>query len=119
MSKDRKITMLRENGHVVVSLRGEFDLASHDELKACFADAVDHGLTRHVIVDLGLVTFLDSTVLGLLVGARKLATSNNVVLSLAAPPPVVARLLGITQIARVITTYATVEAAVQAIRSSN
>src|SRR3954447_21050822 len=54
----------------VVNVAGEVDLYSAPELKERVLSAIDAGKTR-IVVDLSKTTFIDSTTLGVLVGARK------------------------------------------------
>lgn len=54
----------------VVDVVGEVDLYSAPELKEHVLSAIDSGKTR-IVVDLSKTTFIDSTTLGVLVGARK------------------------------------------------
>ncbi len=60
-----------EHGRTVITPRGEIDLVSQAALKKVINDLVVDG---HVdlVVDLGDTTFLDSTALGALIGARRL-----------------------------------------------
>ena len=57
-------------GRHVVAVRGEIDLFTAPELKKTLAEAIEEGATR-VVVDLSETTFLDSTALGVLIGAVK------------------------------------------------
>lgn len=54
----------------VVAVAGEVDIFTAPELKRVIAAAIDAG-TRHVVVDLTDTRFLDSTALGVLIGAVK------------------------------------------------
>lgn len=60
-----------EHGRTVITPRGEIDLVSQSELKKLINDLVVDGHTD-LVVDLGETTFLDSTALGALIGARRL-----------------------------------------------
>lgn len=60
-----------ENGHTVITPRGEIDLVSQSDLKKLINDLVVEGQVD-LVVDLGETTFLDSTALGALIGARRL-----------------------------------------------
>lgn len=54
----------------VVAVHGELDLFTVPEFKARIAAAVEAGATR-VVVDLSDVSFIDSSSLGVLIGAHK------------------------------------------------
>jgi anti-sigma B factor antagonist len=53
-----------------VAVGGEIDLATAPDLKGALGDAIDGG-ARRVLVDLSEATFIDSTTLGVLMGAVK------------------------------------------------
>ena len=54
----------------VVAVRGEIDLFTAPELKTKLTDAIEGGKSR-IVVDLTETSFLDSTALGVLIGAVK------------------------------------------------
>jgi anti-sigma B factor antagonist len=56
--------------HTVLEVGGEVDVYTAPKLRERLVELVDGG-ARHVVVDLGRVDFLDSTGLGVLVGALK------------------------------------------------
>ena len=60
-----------EHGRTVITPHGEIDLVSQAELKKVINDLVVEG-DVDLVVDLGETTFLDSTALGALIGARRL-----------------------------------------------
>jgi anti-sigma B factor antagonist len=57
------------DGAVVVSLAGELDLYNAEEVRSALFDACA-GEPELLVVDLGEVRFIDSTVLGVLIEAR-------------------------------------------------
>jgi len=60
----------------VVAVRGEIDLFTAPELKQKLTDAIEGGKSR-IVVDLTDTTFLDSTALGVLIGAVKRLRSRD------------------------------------------
>ena len=65
-----------EAGHFVIAARGEIDLFTAPELKQVVTDAIESG-ERRVVIDLTDVSFLDSTALGVLIGAVKRLRSRG------------------------------------------
>ena|SRR5437588_5311100 len=59
-----------EDGTSVLAAEGELDLASAPSLKWALTDLLRGGC-RQIVVDLALVTFIDSTALGVLVGIHR------------------------------------------------
>ena len=86
------------DGVVLVAVHGEHDIATAPGLRA----AIEEGLAgaQHVVVDLTPATFVDSTVLGVLLGARERAQEEElgyaVVFEPAGGDPAVRRILEVT-----------------------
>jgi anti-anti-sigma factor len=78
---------------MVVDVRGELDMASTATLRDDLAARVVAMRPPCVVVDLGLVTFMDSAALSALINVQRSARSVGASLRVANPSPFVARLL--------------------------
>jgi anti-sigma B factor antagonist len=56
------------DGVAVLAAGGELDYAASPQLKERLGESIDAG-ARHLVLDLSLATFIDSTAIGVLVGA--------------------------------------------------
>ena len=81
---------------VVVHAGGEIDAETVHGFDEIVTEAAR--LSSHLVIDLAQVTFVDSSGLGALIGARKSAKGRSGSMSLVSPPPMVRRLLGSTQL---------------------
>ena len=99
----------------VVELAGEVDLYSAPELKKRLLDAIDSGKTR-IVVDLAQTTFIDSTTLGVLVGARKRLRANDGALAVVCPDPDKLALFEMTGLDRVFSIHDDRASALEAVR---
>jgi anti-sigma B factor antagonist len=88
-----------EGAKTIVSVVGEVDLLSSPALRHCLLMSCSPGTT--VVVDMAGVTFMDSTGLGVLVGARSRAQAVGGELWLRQPTPQIARVLEITGLRRI------------------
>src|SRR5262245_44082883 len=89
VAADVSIDVVRaEPGRAVVTVAGELDVATSPQLRDCLA-----ATEGDVVVDLAGVTFIDSTALGVLVGAQKSAHNAGFTLSLSGQSEFVRRLL--------------------------
>ncbi|GAB3956683.1 STAS domain-containing protein [Streptomyces sparsus] len=80
----------RHGGTTVIVLAGEMDVDTEPQARQALASAVEEG--RRVVFDLSAVTFADSSILNLLLGAR-----GEVDLTLAGPlHPQILRLFEVT-----------------------
>ncbi|CAA9220300.1 MAG: hypothetical protein AVDCRST_MAG20-697 [uncultured Acidimicrobiales bacterium] len=92
-----------ERPSVLVHLVGELDLAAAPDLRTKLAGLLDQG-ERDVVVDLGGVTFFDTSALEPLVEGHHRGLSSGVRLVLCHIPPHVRRVLEITGLDRVLET---------------
>ena len=81
----------------LVTLSGELDLASVEELRAALSDMA--GRARAVVVDVSRVSFIDSTALAALLASNDELSSGGVAMIVACPPAsAVRRLLTMTSL---------------------
>jgi anti-sigma B factor antagonist len=85
----------------VVSVAGELDLHTAGDLSAELNDVIRRGPT-HVVVDLGGVTFLDSTALGALVAAARRAQTVGARVTVVTDDPHTTKIFRITALDRLI-----------------
>lgn len=94
----------------VVEVKGEVDLYTAPKLREEILSRVESG-DRKIVVDLGDVGFLDSTGLGVLVGALKRLKEQDGTLALVCPQGAVLRVLQITGLDRVFPIHESVDQA--------
>ncbi|MBV8532090.1 MAG: STAS domain-containing protein [Candidatus Eremiobacteraeota bacterium] len=95
-------------GTLVFRLRGSLDLATAPTVRAALTDATEKG-THHLIVDLTQLEFLDSTGLGVLIGAHRRAAEQGGSVRLIVNDGPIARLLSITGLIAVFPVYRSLE----------
>ncbi|MEO3811736.1 STAS domain-containing protein [Sphaerisporangium sp. B11E5] len=98
---------------VVVAVEGELDLFTAPFLRDEVRDAIKQDSSR-LVLDLGELSFMDSSGLSVLIEAWRLATGEGGGVSLAAPQAPVARILRTTGLDRRIKVYPDVDAAISA-----
>jgi len=104
---------LENRGTTVVMVAGEVELANVPQLRGELLRACDAGCPC-VVVDLTHVTFIDSTGIGVLVGALKRARERGGELVLVCPQPRVRRIFEITGLMKVLPLFDTRDAALAA-----
>jgi anti-sigma B factor antagonist len=92
-------SVVHAGGTARVSVRGEIDIASSDELRTALLALSDQGV-RDATVDLSELGFIDSTGLGALIRVLKHYREQGGELRLAAPTRPVAKVLEITGLDR-------------------
>jgi len=109
---DQSFAILEQaiDGVPVVSVSGEIDVSTAPRLREHLRDRMDAGSST-VVVNLLDVTFLDSTALGVLVGALKRCREAGGELRLVIDQPRLLKLFEITGLTDVFSIHATSEAA--------
>jgi anti-anti-sigma factor len=100
----------RRDQVAVLDVHGEIDLATVQDLRIALDDAPE---ATDVVVDLGHVTFLDSTGITALIVAHRAAVAAGARFALAAATGPVKRVLDVSGVAAVVPTYDSVEAAME------
>lgn len=109
---DLTVTSRERDGRTIVSVGGEVDVYSAQELREHLVEpTVEGGPAPHVIVDLSNVHFMDSTGLGVLVGALKRTREAGGTLELVADDERILRVFRITGLTDVFTIHPTLDAA--------
>ncbi|MFF5108758.1 STAS domain-containing protein [Streptosporangium sp. NPDC000509] len=92
-----QLTSEHADGFVVITVAGELDLATRPKLSVFTQDVID-ACPGTVIIDLSGVTFIDACGLSALIAIRRHARERDTPLLLAGAPPVVLKLLKLTNL---------------------
>ena len=84
-----------DDGHCTLTLRGELDVNTSAELREHIIGVLDAG-TQHLVVDLAALEFIDSTGLGVLVGAQKRLAQRGGTMTLRSPRPAAMKVFATT-----------------------
>jgi anti-sigma B factor antagonist len=98
----------------VIAVRGEIDLFTAPEMKAALSEAIESGHSR-IVVDLTDTTFLDSTALGVLIGAIKRLRSRDGRLTIVNVDDSIAKTFEITGLDQIFPISSTREDAIKAL----
>ena len=99
------------NGVFTVSVVGEVDLSTAPELKEALRGVIDSG-AQGVLVDLSQTTFIDSTTLGVLMGAVKRLRPGGGELAIACHDQNIRKIFEITLLDQVFTISSSTEAGI-------
>ena len=102
----------------VLAVRGEIDLFTAPELKQKLGEAIEAGRNQ-IVVDLTDTTFLDSTALGVLIGAVKRLRSRDGALAIVNTDDNIAKTFEITGLDQIFTILPTREEAVEAVAAAH
>lgn len=108
---DFRLEVTERDGWTVVGVSGEVDVATAPGLRARLIDLINEGHHR-LVVDLSWVDFIDSTGLGVLIGALKRVRSHDGALLLVVDDPRVRKLFDITGLDQVFTIHPSLHEAV-------
>lgn len=108
---DLTLNTREQDGHTVLEVAGEVDVYTGPTLRDRISDLLDSG-SRELVVDLARVDFIDSTGLGVLVGALNRARELGGSLQLVVSQERVLKLLRITGLDQVFTVKSSVDDAV-------
>jgi anti-sigma B factor antagonist len=97
----------------VVAVSGEIDLFTAPEFKQCVTDLIEAGASQ-VVIDLTQTTFLDSTGLGVLIGAVKRLRGRDGELVIVNTDETIAKTFEITGLDQIFTIRSTREQAAAA-----
>ena len=100
---------------VVVPLSGEQSLPEATRLRERLLELIGDNTLRVIIVDLSAVTFIDSTTIGVIIGARKRLSTQGRHLWLAAPTEAVHRTLTVIALDKLMPVFMTLTEAQQAV----
>jgi anti-anti-sigma factor len=94
-----RATLQHDGATAKLRLEGELDIAAKDELMSRFSEALG-ARPGEVVVDLGPLSFIDSTGLGVILGIWKRAEKEGFGLTILPGPPDVQRTFEITGLLR-------------------
>ncbi|MBV9469467.1 MAG: STAS domain-containing protein [Abitibacteriaceae bacterium] len=110
---DLQLHTLSSNGTTIIAVAGEVELHSAAQLRAELLQACDKERPC-IVIDLSGVNFMDSSGIGVIVGALKRARERGGTLSLVGPQPRVRRIFEITGLLSALPFFETVDDAVTA-----
>jgi anti-sigma B factor antagonist len=104
------LELTEREGWAVLAVSGEVDVATAPRLRERLVGLVGEGRTR-IVVDLEKVDFIDSTGLGVLVGALKRVRTNEGDLALVCTGPRILKVFEITGLTKVFAIHRSVDEA--------
>jgi anti-sigma B factor antagonist len=100
-------------GVQALDLEGEVDVYTAPGLRQAIMDQIENG-TKHLLIDLTRVEYLDSTGLGILIGGVKRLKEQGGSLRLVGPSARITRIFDITGLNKIFDVYATEQDALAA-----
>lgn len=109
-------TVEQVGGVWVVTVRGEIDAFTAPDLRLALRQLIEERGASTLVIDLAAVTFLDSTALGVLLGALRRLRERDGSLLVVEPHPPAARVFELTGLDTVLDLYPGRDAALEAQR---
>jgi stage II sporulation protein AA (anti-sigma F factor antagonist) len=107
----------RYRGNIlVVSLSGELDHHTADELRTAMEKELDKDIARHMLLDLSQLAFMDSSGVGVLLGRYRRIHAQGGKMAAYALHPNLERLYELAALSRVIPVFAREELAVNELK---
>lgn len=106
-----------QGGCTIMVLDGELDVAVAPQLKAVFKETIEQG-HRKIIVAMKEVKFIDSSCLGVMVNAHKLAIERNGAIKFAETGEQVRKIFELTRTDRHLAFFATIDDAAKSFGAS-
>jgi anti-sigma B factor antagonist len=116
MGDEPSVTVRRERGVVIAAVTGDIDMSTVAGLRQRLFALADGG--QSLILDLNRVTFIDSTGLGVLIGAARRAAAHGASVHAVCSQPQTRKLLWLTGVDRRIPLTATVDGALMLLTAS-
>jgi anti-sigma B factor antagonist len=106
-----RISETTVEGYSVVSVVGELDVATAPEMRSRLEESIDASKLPAVVADLLGVTFIDSTALGVLIGALKRSQAAGGEFRIVAAEPRILKVFEITGLTELFSIYPTLDEA--------
>ncbi|MHB1420406.1 MAG: anti-sigma F factor antagonist [Bacillota bacterium] len=100
-----KIEMAMQKHTLVARVKGELDLVVADRFREELEQNLDKQRARHLVLDLGGVSFIDSSGLGVILGRYKRVSEKGGQMAMIKVQPQIERILELSGITRLIKIY--------------
>ncbi len=111
-----EFTVQQQGDVAIVSLQGELDVAVAPKLKSLLKETVEKG-QKKIVVDMKNVQFVDSSCLGVMVNAHKLALGNKAAIKFAQSSEQVRKIFELTRTDKHLSFHATIGDAIKSFES--
>lgn len=97
---------IKKQGDIlIVNIYGDFDLSTADYCRRDIDQKMKEYKTKHILFDLGGVTFIDSSGLGVILGRYRKVTEQGGKVAIANASPGISRILELAGLSRLISIY--------------